>query len=60
MCTPITTYDPDLPDGRAIPTDLRPGRELGIYLTGVRMDRLRGYNPGADVVPARRITAIVT
>jgi methylthioribose-1-phosphate isomerase len=60
VCTPITTYDPDVPDGAAIPTDIRPARELGMYLTGVRMERVRGYNPGADIIPARRITAFVT
>jgi len=60
VCTPITTYDPDAPDGRSIPLDTRPGRDLGMYLTGIRMDRMRAYNPGADIVPARRITAIVT
>ena len=60
VCTPITTFDPDVPDGAAIPLDIRPARELGLYLSGVRMERLRGYNPGADVIPARRISAIVT
>ncbi len=60
VCTPITTYDPDMPDGPAIPIDTRSARDLGLYLTGIRMDRVRGYNPGADVIPARRITAFVT
>jgi len=60
VCTPMTTFDADTADGAAIPHDVRPARELGTYLTGVRMDRQRGYNPGADVVPARRITAFVT
>ena len=60
VCAPMTTFDPDTADGAAIPHDVRPARELGTYLTGVCMDRQRGYNPGADVVPARRITAFVT
>jgi methylthioribose-1-phosphate isomerase len=60
VCAPITTYDPSLPDGAAIPRDVRPARELGTYLTGVRTERLRAFNPGADVIPARRITALVT
>ena len=60
VCTPITTYDPGTPDGAAIPGDSRPARELGLYQTGVRMERLRGYNPGADVIPAARIGAFVT
>ena len=60
VCTPLTSYDPDVPDGSAIPPDIRPARDLGIYLTGVRIDRLHGYNPAADVIPARRITAFVT
>ncbi len=29
VCTPITTFDPTMPDGAAIPRDLRPARELG-------------------------------
>ncbi len=60
VCAPISTYDPSTPDAAAIPADVRPARDLAIYLTGVRGDRLRAFNPGADVVPARRITAIVT
>ncbi len=60
ICTPITTYDPALPDGAAIPRDMRPSRDLGTYLTGARPERLRVYNPGADVIPANRITAVVT
>jgi len=60
VCTPVTTFDPDTPDGAAIPADVRPARELGTFLTGVRMDKLRGYNPGADVIPARRVSAFVT
>jgi methylthioribose-1-phosphate isomerase len=60
VCTPITTLDPDTPDGASIPGDSRPSRDLGLYLTGVRMDRLRGYNPGTDVIPVARIRAFVT
>ncbi len=61
VCAPITTYDPDMPRWRR-PSRSTSGRHASwaTYLTGIRMDRLRGYNPGADVIPARRISAIVT
>jgi methylthioribose-1-phosphate isomerase len=60
VCAPATTIDPQTQDGRAIPVELRPGRDLSTYLTGFRTDRITALNPATDVVPATRISAIVT
>jgi methylthioribose-1-phosphate isomerase len=57
---PITTFDPATADGTAIPLEDRASRELQTYVTGTRLPRVRGWNPGADVVPATWIASIVT
>lgn len=57
---PIATFDQATADGRAIPLDDRPGRDLQTYVTGTRLARARAWNPGIDVVPANWVHSIVT
>jgi methylthioribose-1-phosphate isomerase len=52
--------DPATPDGRAIPAELRPARELVAYLAGVPVRASDVLLPAFDVVPAAALTAIVT
>jgi len=52
VAAPRSTFDPDCPDGDAIPIEERPGRELS--------GRFPAYNPAFDVTPARYITAFIT
>jgi methylthioribose-1-phosphate isomerase len=60
LCAPAATIDPPTADGTAIPTELRPGRDVSAYLTGFRAERAVVLNPGLDVIPAGRITRFVT
>lgn len=57
---PIATFDAGTPDGRAIPVDDRPTRDLQLYTTGTRLARTKGWNPAADVVPAAWVERLVT
>lgn len=57
---PGAAMDPDLPDGRAIPTELRPARELSTYLAEVPVRASDALVPAADVVPAELIDLRVT
>lgn len=60
VSSPITTFDATTPDGRAIPIDDRPGRELQTYATGTRLARAKAWNPGMDVMPGAWVDSIVT
>ncbi|MFN8521210.1 MAG: hypothetical protein U0667_17915 [Chloroflexota bacterium] len=60
VVAPIATFDPLTADGRGIPTDDRPSRDLQSYVTGTRLARTRGWNPGVDVVPRAWVGTIVT
>lgn len=60
VCGPARTVDLATPDGTAIPADPRPVVRLGAYLSGVRVDRVAGLNPAADIVPAQRVSVLVT
>ncbi|MEZ4596539.1 MAG: hypothetical protein R3C32_06665 [Chloroflexota bacterium] len=60
VVTPIAAFDPTTPDGTAIPVDERPARDLQTFVTGTRLPRARAWNPGADVMPAGWLHAIVT
>lgn len=60
VSAPIATFGPATPDGRAIPFEERPGRDLQTYSTGTRLARARAWNPGSDVVPAGLVASIVT
>ncbi len=59
-CAPSPTVAPLTMDGLSIPTDLRPGRELGTYVAGLEVGGEYEVNPAVEIVPAGRITAIVT
>jgi methylthioribose-1-phosphate isomerase len=52
--------DPATADGRSIPAELRPARELVAYLAGVPVRASDVLLPAADVVPAAALTALVT
>ncbi len=60
VATPATTIDPAMADGDAIPSELRPGRDIMTHLSGWKVERPNGYLPTADVIPAARITTLVT
>jgi methylthioribose-1-phosphate isomerase len=60
VSAPATSIDPATADGDAIPVELRPGRELGHHLDGLRMERTSTLLPACDVVPAGRIGRFVT
>ncbi|MFN8619434.1 MAG: hypothetical protein U0869_01645 [Chloroflexota bacterium] len=60
VAAPITTYDPAMADGDALPGELRPARELTQHLAGWKPERPVGLVPALDVIPVGRITAFVT
>ena len=60
VCAPLATVDLATPDGRGIPPDMRPGRELATYGAGKLPAGGEALNPALDVVPARCITGFVT
>jgi methylthioribose-1-phosphate isomerase len=61
IAAPISTIDPAIPDGGAIPIEERPADEV-TSLGGVRIapEGVPVYNPAFDVTPHDLITAIVT
>jgi methylthioribose-1-phosphate isomerase len=61
VAAPLSTIDPALPDGGAIPIEERNPDEM-THLGGVRTapDGIAVWNPAFDVTPANLITAIVT
>lgn len=60
VTAPIATFDPGTAEGRAIPHDDRPARDLQTYATGTRLARARAWNPAADIVPATWVARLVT
>jgi methylthioribose-1-phosphate isomerase len=60
VCAPTATIDASTPDGAAIPVELRPGRDLATNVTGFRPERVTAFVPANDVIPANRITGIIT
>jgi len=60
VAAPATTIDPAMADGDAMPSEMRPGRDIMAHLSGWKVERPNGYLPTADVVPAARITTLVT
>jgi methylthioribose-1-phosphate isomerase len=60
VCAPCATVDPATPDGRAIPGELRPARELVAYLADVPIRASDALVPASDVIPAGAIAALVT
>jgi methylthioribose-1-phosphate isomerase len=61
VVAPMSTVDPDTPDGAAINVEFRAAAEVA-YLAGhaVAPAGTSAWNPAFDVTPARLITAIVT
>jgi methylthioribose-1-phosphate isomerase len=61
LVTALTaTIDPAIPDGAAIPGEMRPARELSAFQPVFSADRLNALNPATDVIPARLVGALVT
>jgi methylthioribose-1-phosphate isomerase len=61
VAAPISTFDPNIPDGSHIPIEERPGDEV----TGYRTTRwapkgITVRNPAFDVTPAELITGIIS
>jgi methylthioribose-1-phosphate isomerase len=54
VVAPLSTFDPDTPDGASIPIEERAAGEVAAP-EGVRV-----FNPAFDVTPARLVTGIVT
>jgi methylthioribose-1-phosphate isomerase len=61
VLAPTSTIDPAIPDGAAIPIELRAPEEVTEW-RGVRAaaDGISVWNPAFDVTPAELVTAIVT
>ncbi|MFO7653299.1 MAG: S-methyl-5-thioribose-1-phosphate isomerase [Candidatus Krumholzibacteriia bacterium] len=64
IAAPASTFDPDTPDGDAIPIEERDPQEvltcLGAPLAPQGLEHVHGYNPAFDVTPAELIAAHVT
>jgi methylthioribose-1-phosphate isomerase len=60
VCAPVASIGLDAKNGKSIPPDMRPGRDLATFQTGFKPPREGLLNPAVDVVPAARITAFVT
>ncbi len=61
VAAPLSSFDPDTPDGRRIPIEERDGREV-TEIRGVRIAPrgVKTFNPAFDVTPAACVTAFVT
>ena len=61
VAAPLSTFDRDAADGRALPAELRPAAEL-LSFGGRRIapEGTSAVNPSIDVIPAQLVTAIVT
>ena len=53
---PLSSFDPDTPDGRSIAIEFRPAEEV-TNASGADVD---AWNPAFDVTPAHLITAFIT
>ena len=61
VAAPLSTIDPDTPDGDAIPIELRSASEvLEVHGARVAPEDTQAYNPAFDVTPASLVSAIVT
>jgi methylthioribose-1-phosphate isomerase len=61
VCAPLSSVDPEAPDGAAIPIEERKADEI-LYVRGqaIAPPGTDAFNPAFDVTPAELITAIVT
>jgi len=61
VAAPLSSIDPLVRTGKAIPIEERDGREVTHFLgTRVAPDGITVYNPAFDITPAKYLTAIVT
>ncbi len=61
VAAPVSTIDPDAPNGRAIPVEERDGAEVtDIFGKRVAPAGVKVTNPVFDVTPADLVTAIIT
>ena len=61
VAAPSSTFDLELPDGRAIPIEERPEKEVtGPFERVTAPEGMRARNPAFDVTPASLITCIIT
>jgi methylthioribose-1-phosphate isomerase len=61
VVAPLSTFDPETPDGAAIPIEERaPGEVTHGALGATSPTGVRVHNPAFDVTPARLVTGIVT
>ena len=61
VAAPLSTIDPETPDGEAIPIELRSASEvLEVNGRPVAPEDTEAYNPAFDVTPASLVSAIVT
>ncbi len=61
VCAPLSSVDPELSDGSAIPIEERSAAEV-LFVRGQRIAPAvtEAHNPAFDVTPAELVTAIVT
>jgi methylthioribose-1-phosphate isomerase len=60
VTAPSAVLDAATPDGRAIPAELRPARELAAYLADVPIRATDALVPATDIVPVGLVDALVT
>jgi len=61
VVAPLSTFDPDTPDGASIPIEERDGSEVARgFGPRTAPEGVRVFNPAFDVTPARLVTGIVT
>ena len=61
VAAPLSTFDPNTPDGAAIPIEERADYEVtGFGGTRTAPEGVGAFNPAFDVTPAKLITAIIT
>jgi methylthioribose-1-phosphate isomerase len=61
VAAPLSTFDPQTPDGAAIPLEERDAREVThVGKSQITPDGVPVYNFAFDMTPARLITAIIT
>jgi methylthioribose-1-phosphate isomerase len=61
VCAPLSTFDPQLPDGGHIPIEERAPEEVTEgFGRRTAPEGVRVYNPAFDITPAALVTAIVT
>jgi methylthioribose-1-phosphate isomerase len=61
VCAPLSTFDPQVPDGAHIPIEERAPEEVTEgFGRRTAPEGVHVYNPAFDITPARLVTALVT